>query len=77
LQHAAAALGLPSTVVWNVTKPEIFGYSIHNNVLPEKTYPEGNASSYLFDYDILGVVEDCPYEDYNSIFSIENILKNI
>jgi hypothetical protein len=77
LQHAAAALGLPSTVVWNVTNPEIFGYSIHNNVLPEKTYPEGNASSYLFDYDILGVVEDCPYEDYNSIFSIENILKNI
>jgi hypothetical protein len=77
LQHAAAALGLSSTVIWNVTKPEIFGYSIHNNILSDIHYPEGTANSYLYDYDIIGNVIECPYDDYNEIFNIENILNNI
>lgn len=77
LQHAAAALRLPSTVVWNVTKPEIFGYSIHNNIVPENSYPEGFVNSYMYDYDIIGVVDECPYDDYNKIFNIEKILNNI
>lgn len=77
LQHAAAALGLSSTVVWNVTKPEIFGYSLHNNISPEISYPEGCANSYMYDYDIIGIVDECPYDDYTKIFNIEKILKNL
>ena len=77
LQHASAALELSSTVVWNVTKPEMFGYSLHNNMLPENTYPEGSANSYLFDYDITGIIDECPYDDYNNIFNIDKILKNL
>lgn len=77
LQHAAAALGLTSTVVWNVTKPEIFGYSLHNNILPENSYPEGCVNSYLYDYNITGYIDECPYDDYNKIFNIEKILKDL
>ena len=77
LQHASAALGLPSTVVWNVTKPEIFGYSLHNNISPEISYPEGCANSYMYDYDIIGIVDECPYDDYTKIFNIEKILNNL
>lgn len=76
LQHAAAALGISSTVIWNVTKPEIFGYSLHNNILPEHSYPEGCVNSYLYDYNITGDIDECPYDDYNKIFNIEKILNN-
>jgi hypothetical protein len=77
LQHASAALGLKSTVFWNITKPELFGYSLHNNILSENSYLEGSANSYLFDYDITGMIDECPYDDYNEIFNIEKILKNL
>jgi hypothetical protein len=36
LQHAAAAFNLPSTVCWVGTSPEVFGYEIHKNILPNK-----------------------------------------
>ena len=36
LQHAAAAFDLKSTVCWIGTKPNVFGYDIHNNILPSK-----------------------------------------
>jgi hypothetical protein len=77
LQHAAAALGLSSTVVWNVTKPEIFGYSLHDNILPKISYPEGTANSYLFDYDIMGNIDECLHVDYNQIVDIEKILNSV
>ena len=77
LQHAAVALGLKSTVFWNVTKPEIFGYSLHDNIISEIQDPEGHASSYLYDYDIIGNISECPYADYNTLFNIEKLLNNM
>lgn len=35
-QHAAAALGLASTVCWITNKPRVFGYTIHNNIVADK-----------------------------------------
>jgi ADP-heptose:LPS heptosyltransferase len=32
VQHAAAALNKKSTVLWNGTSPEVFGYDLHNNI---------------------------------------------
>jgi ADP-heptose:LPS heptosyltransferase len=73
LQHAAAALNLPSTVVWGITDPYIFGYDIHNNITPEISYPEGTSSSYLFDYNIHGDISECPYTIPN--FNIGSIIE--
>ena len=38
-QHMAAALNVKSTVCWNPsTKPEIFGYKLHDNIKGKPTY---------------------------------------
>ena len=77
LQHAAAALGLPSTVVWVATQPKIFGYDIHNNINPVTEFPKGTVDSYLYDYNFTGAIHECPYDDPAQIFDIEAILKTL
>jgi hypothetical protein len=79
MQHGAAALGLPSTVLWNATSPIIFGHEIHDNILA-KEKPEINLpGSYLFDYDFDGNVMEYPYEegDEKDIFDMDEIYKSI
>lgn len=78
LQHAANIMGLKSMVFWGVTSPEQFGYSTHNNILPDQSILEGGPNSYLFDYEIGGVVPECPYTEkqIHNFSKIENIIKN-
>ena len=76
LQHAAAAMELPSTVVWVGTSPDTFGYKLHNNILPIKSFPAGHVDSYLYDYNFTGQVYECPYKDFTEIHSVEKILKD-
>ncbi len=72
LQHAAAALGLPSTVLWITTNPYVFGYSIHKNIVAELPTDIKLPDSYLFDYGFHGSTQECPFnEDF--IFD-ENIV---
>jgi hypothetical protein len=78
LQHAAAAMGLPSTVLWVGTSPNNFGYKIHNNVVANP--PKGNVKridSYLFDYSFDGIPHECPYSNVDEMFNISNIFKAI
>jgi ADP-heptose:LPS heptosyltransferase len=77
LQHAAAAMGLPSTVVWVATDPKLFGYNIHNNIMPMETFPNGGINSYLFDYNFTGTIQECPYASPNQIFNVEEIIKGL
>ena len=77
LQHAAAALGLPSTVVWVATQPKIFGYGIHNNIGPIEEFPKGTVDSYLYDYNFTGAIHECPYVNPSQIFDIEAIIKTL
>ena len=76
LQHASAALNLPSTVLWIGTSPKIFGYNLHTNIsanLPENVkLPD----SYLFDYNFHGMVHECPLVDLN-IFDESEVLNSI
>jgi hypothetical protein len=76
LQHAAAALRLPSTVLWIGTSAETFGYAMHNNIqakLPEKVkLPD----SYLFDYSFHGTIHECPLLDLN-IFDESEVLNSV
>jgi hypothetical protein len=77
LQHAAAALNLPSTVVWVATQPEIFGYNIHKNITPNESFPKGTADSYLHDYNFTGAIYECPYINPDQIFNIDAILETL
>jgi hypothetical protein len=78
LQHAAAALNLPSTVLWIGTSPKVFGYQIHNNIeaeLPKRANQLIN--SYMFDYSFENNMHECPYMNINEIFNFNKILSNI
>ena len=77
LQHAAAALNLPSTVVWVATQHNIFGYDIHKNIVPNKTYPEGTVDSYLYDYDFTGRLHECVYSSAADIYDADTIINAI
>lgn len=76
LQHAAAALGAPSTVLWVGTNPNTFGWSLHNNI--RATLPETVKlpDSYLFDYNFHGTLHECPLLDLN-IFDESEVMESI
>ena len=78
LQHAAAALNLPSTVFWIGTSPINFGYSTHINITAN---PPSDTTklidSYLFDYSFEGITHECPYYSLEEMFDIDDILKTI
>jgi len=78
LQHAAAAFKLKSSVLWIGTSSTIFGYDIHTNIQANK--PAGNVKmvdSYLFDYSFEGIVHECPYNNVNEMFDLNNIFKSL
>ena len=77
LQHAAAAMNLPSTVLWVATSPTIFGYELHNNIIAD--FPRDQVKlpdSYIFAYNFNGETHECPLLDYN-IFNADEILKTL
>jgi hypothetical protein len=78
LQHAAAALNLPSTIFWVGTAPENFGYEMHTNIkaLPPKGQTK-MIDSYLFDYSFDGQLHECPYQDLSEMFDMNAIDKNL
>jgi hypothetical protein len=76
LQHGAAALGLPSTVLWIGTSPKTFGYNLHINIeakMPEKVkLPD----SYLFDYSFHGPLHECPFNE-SDFFDAQEIAATV
>jgi hypothetical protein len=78
LQHAAAALNLPSTVLWVGTSPKMFGYDLHSNIIanPPKYKPK-LINSYLFDYSFEGIPTQCPYDNVLEIFDLEKLNESI
>jgi hypothetical protein len=78
LQHAAAAMGLPSSVLWIGTSPVNFGYKMHKNIVANQ--PSGTnklIDSYIFDYSFDGVIHECPYNDLSEMFNVEEIIKSL
>lgn len=78
LQHAAAALNLPSTVLWVGTSPKMFGYDMHSNIIanPPKYKPK-LINSYLFDYSFEGIPTQCPYDNVLEMFDLEKLNESI
>lgn len=78
LQHAAAAYGLPSVVLWIGTHPEMFGYDIHTNI--KANPPKGNVKNIdgsYFDYQLDGRFHECPYNNPAEMFNVTKIIQEL
>jgi hypothetical protein len=78
LQHAAAALGLPSSVLWIGTSPVNFGYRMHKNIVANE--PSGTnklIDAYIFDYSFDGTLHECPYNELTEMFNVDEIIKSL
>ena len=77
LQHASAALGLSSVVLWVGTSPKVFGYNIHKNIVAD--LPKDIVKlpdSYLFDYSFEGLLHEYPSLE-SEIFDPNLIIQKI
>jgi hypothetical protein len=78
LQHAAVALNKPSTVLWIGTDPKVFGYEDHKNIsanLEDENHKL--PDSYLFDYNFLGTIHECPVIDQTTMFNPGEIINSL
>ena len=77
-QHTAAALKLPSTVLWIANKPEVFGYDIHSNFVsnPFTKEPELKGS-YLQKFSINGDPLQFPFNSEDEIFNVDEIIASL
>ena len=78
LQHTAAALNKPSTVCWVTNTPDVFGYKIHNNIQANEFTSKPDLKSSVFNkFNIIGLLEEFPYNDEFEIFNSEEIIESI
>jgi hypothetical protein len=74
MQHAAAAMKRPSTVLWNGTSPTVFGYDQHNNICTQVPYDFKLPGSYLFDFDFNGNEVEYPYGSDVKLYDRDQII---
>lgn len=77
LQHAASALNLPSTVLWNGTSPKVFGYDIHDNICTQIPYEFKLPGSYLFDFDFNGNEIEYPFLEDEELYDFDTVINSI
>lgn len=77
MQHAAAALRLPSTVLWNGTSPKVFGYQVHDNLSTKVPHEFKLPGSYLFDFDFNGPEIEYPYGEQEELYDFDEIVKSV
>jgi hypothetical protein len=78
LQHAAAALGLKSTVLWIGSPEKVFGYKMHHNISAKQPLHEPKLPhSYLFDYTFDGNVHEYPYGSDENLFDVDEVLQSL
>jgi len=79
LQHAAAAFGMPSTVLWNATSSVIFGHKLHDNIQAKEKPTKSLPGSYLFDYQFDGNENEFPYEeeDLKDLYNVDQIIASL
>jgi ADP-heptose:LPS heptosyltransferase len=77
-QHLASALNKKSTVCWISTKPETFGYKLHDNIRANAFTKEPTLTQAV--YEPFGLSEDIssiPYNDLMEIFDTNKIITSI
>ena len=75
-QHLAVALRKKATVCWVTTKPKVFGYNFHSNIISNE--PEFyTPSNQYFGYNLIEPIENLPYRDTGRIFDVEKIINSL
>lgn len=75
MQHAAAAIGLSSTVVWIGNSPKVLGYELHKNITA--TFEKGCQRGCMYEpFDIAGDPIHLATPP-NALFSVEQILESL
>lgn len=77
LQHTAAAMNRPATVLWNGTSPKVFGYDMHTNITTKIPYEFKLPGSYLFDFDFNGNEIEYPFEEEQELFNVNEIIQSV
>lgn len=77
MQHAAAALRLKSTVLWNGTSPKVFGYDVHDNITTKIPYDFKLPGSYLFDFDFNGNEIEYPFGEQEDLYDLDHVIQSI
>jgi ADP-heptose:LPS heptosyltransferase len=77
-QHLATAMDKKSTVCWVTTKPKIFGYKLHDNIIanPFTKEPQLERSVYQ-PFNLAQDISSIPYNDLNEIFNANTIIESI
>lgn len=77
-QHLAAAVGKKSTVCWVTTKPKIFGYKLHDNILAEPFTKEPQIQNSVYQpFNLAQDISSIPYNDLNEVFDVNKIIESI
>ena len=77
-QHLAAAVGKKSTVCWVTTKPKIFGYKLHDNILAEPFTKEPQLQNSAYQpFNLAQDISSIPYNDLNEVFNVNKIIESI
>lgn len=77
-QHLAAAMGIKSTVCWITTKPKVFGYNLHDNVLAESFTKEPQIQNSIYQpFNLAQEIHTIPYNDLNEVFDVNKIIESI
>jgi len=77
-QHMARALNKKSTVCWINTKPEIFGYKFHDNIISNpytKDIPLHNIAYTPF--SLIENISSIPYNNLDEVFDINKIITSL
>jgi hypothetical protein len=79
MQHACVALRKSATVGWISNSPVVFGYETNNNIIANKVESfRHRIDSYLEEDDWTGGrFHECPYDNFDSMFSKEQFIKSI
>ena len=77
-QHLAASLNLKSTVCWVATKPEIFGYEMHDNIKANPFTKEPVIKDKAYQpFELSENIHSIPYNNLKEIFNINHIIESI
>lgn len=77
-QHLACALNKKSTVLWVRNNPQIFGYSLHDNIVTSvEDEIDVLQDSVLEPYDITGNVYQCPFKEDTVLFDFDEVVSSI
>lgn len=78
LHHLCSSLYLPSSVLWIVNSPVVFGYHFNKNIQsnPFTNKPELRGS-FLQEFNITGEPLEFPYHSEDEIFNINEVIDSL